>query len=72
MTAHGFVIVRDDETAAHYLDRDGVWRTSAENLKVFKTHDDARRWIRQRALGYWLNAPHGPARVISARAAGVA
>ena len=69
--AQGFVIVRDDTDAAYYLDRDGVWRTSAENLKLFTTTTEARQWIRKRALGYWLGHVGGPARVISARAAGV-
>ncbi|MET0742996.1 MAG: hypothetical protein ABWY78_06460 [Microvirga sp.] len=75
MTARGFVLVRDDTRGglSYYLDRSGCWDTTARDPRIFPTTAEARAWIRNRGIGYWLTspAPLGRPRVISARAAGL-
>jgi hypothetical protein len=75
--ADGFVIVRDslDDSPAVYLTQAGDWSPESDRLRNFVSYQDARQWIRARPMGYWLSgldtAAAGPARVISARAAGL-
>jgi hypothetical protein len=75
--ADGFVIVRDDSDGpAVYLWSGGLagssmgWSPSGAQARIFKSYKDARRWMAERAIGYWLNHPAGRPRIISARAAG--